>query len=89
MTAYSTHGDCIAANGDRHVARGMQHFMDGKPDHAQGSLAKALKNYVRAVRLGAPLSSDEAVEGLAAWRLRVEVKRWQALQQRNCIIRVS
>jgi hypothetical protein len=89
MTAYSTHSDCIAANGDRHVRRAMQHYRGGKPDYAQGSLTKALRNYVRAARAGALFAPDEVIEKLAAWRLRTEVKRLQALDQRNCIIRVA
>jgi hypothetical protein len=89
MSAYATHSDCIAANGDRHVSRAMQHYRDGKPDYAEGSFTKALRNYVRAARAGAVSAPDEVIEMLAAWRLKAEVKRLQALHQRNCIIRVA
>jgi hypothetical protein len=58
---------------------------DGKPEYAQGSLAKALRNYVRAVQAGALFASKDVAEGLAAWRLKAQVKHQQALNSRTVI----
>lgn len=89
MTGYATVTDMIAANGDRHVARALKHFAAGKPEYAQGSLAKALRNYVRAIEAGALFAADRAaIEGLAAWRLRAEVKRQRTVAEQQCAIRL-
>ncbi len=87
---YATVTDMIAANGDRHVALALNHFADGKPEHARGSLAKALRNYVRAIEAGALFATDHAaIEGLAAWRLKAEVKRQRTVAGQQCAIRLQ
>ncbi len=87
MYEFRSVADGIADNGDRHVARALQHLADGKADYAAGSLAKALRNYVRAVQAGALFADRAVVEGLAAWRLKAEVKRQKALAQ-DCVMRL-
>ena len=69
--------DMISLNGDRHVKNALKHFADGLPERAEGSMKKALRNYEKAARAGALFAPEETIQKLAAWRLRMQVKRVQ------------
>lgn len=76
--SYMTLVDTIAENADRHVARGLQHYGEGRPEYAAGSFKKALRNYANAARCGALFAPQDEIDTLAAWRLKMEISKQQA-----------